>query len=146
MLITTDWKQSILLLYPSHDATCVQCPGGSSSSQHVRSAHYKPAILPTQTEREQRSSTRKRHRLDIELSRSGRLNLYPDALIAQQLDAPSSVGPTIPVTPMDGLPTHYQWMRASRSRWLQQSCGAALPLFGKGIYGILRRRNSICAS
>ena len=105
-----------------------------------------PAILPTQTERVQRSSTRKRHRLDIELSRCSRLNLYPDALIPQHLDARSSVGPTIPVMLMDGLPAHHQCMRASRSRGLRHSSGVALPLFGKGIYGILLTRNISCAS
>jgi hypothetical protein len=50
--------------------------------------------------------TGKGHRLDSQAGRGRRLDLYPDVLMAHQLDARASVPPTTPVTPKDGLRTH----------------------------------------
>ena len=69
----------------------------------------------------------KGRRLESQAGRSGRPDLDLDALIAQELDAGSSVAPTTPVTPE-------KW-RIPDSQWMQQDAdlarllgGFALPL------------------
>ena len=71
--------------------------------------------------------TGKRLRLVVQAGRGGRPDLELDALITQELDAGSSVGPTTPVMPKQWCLADSQWMQqdADLARFLG---GAALPL------------------
>ncbi len=71
--------------------------------------------------------TGKGRRLDGQAGRGGRLDLYLDTLMAQQLDARASVGPTTPVSPSDRLRTNDQWMQ-QHAHLARLFGGVALPL------------------
>jgi hypothetical protein len=84
--------------------------GGSSPGHNFRGAHCEPAVLP-QISREGARWARERDTgLTLRRAVVGGSTSTLTLLLAQQLDARSSVRSTIPVTPLDGLPTHDQGM------------------------------------